>query len=78
MRDASQYGSGRSGKGRSGFAGRILAGVSLALLAVAVPLLAQDRVDSALDALVAAYPNALAGHDANSLRARRNGHAGFR
>ena len=39
------------------------------MLAVA-PLLAQDSASSALDALVAAYPNALAGHDANALRWR--------
>jgi hypothetical protein len=43
----------------------------LALLAGATPLLAQDdRVRSALDSLVAAYPNALAGHDGKVLRWR--------
>jgi hypothetical protein len=45
--------------------------VSLALLAGATPLLPQeDRVGGALDRLVAAYPDALAGHDAKTLRWR--------
>jgi hypothetical protein len=45
--------------------------VGLALLAGATPILAQDdRVGSALDRLVAAYPDAFAGHDANTLRWR--------
>jgi hypothetical protein len=62
--------------GRStGFAGPIAAAVclliGLAIFAGGSPLLAQDaRVPSALDRLVAAYPEALAGHDANALRWR--------
>ena len=45
--------------------------VGLAMLAGAVPVLAQsDQVRSALDRLVAAYPDAFAGHDANALRWR--------
>jgi D-alanyl-D-alanine carboxypeptidase-like protein len=45
--------------------------VGLAILAGGTPLLAQDdQVRLALDKLLAAYPNALAGHDANALRWR--------
>ena len=45
--------------------------VGLAMLAGASPLLAQnDPVGSALDRLVAAYPDALAGHDGKALRWR--------
>jgi hypothetical protein len=45
--------------------------VGLAILAGATPLLAQnDRVRLALDKLVVAYPNLLAGHDAEVLRWR--------
>ena len=45
--------------------------VGLAMLAGASPLLAQsDPVRSALDRLVAAYPDALAGHDGKALRWR--------
>jgi hypothetical protein len=45
--------------------------VGLAVLAGAAPLLAQDDQTSlALDKLVAAYPNALAGHDSKVLRWR--------
>jgi hypothetical protein len=60
----------------SGWSGRVVAfswavaATSLAMLAVAAPLLAQSGVGPALDALVAAYPTALAGHDANSVRWR--------
>jgi hypothetical protein len=43
---------------------------AFATLAATAPLLAQDPTGSKLDALVAAYPNALAGHDANTLRWR--------
>ncbi|HEY2529672.1 MAG TPA: M15 family metallopeptidase [Xanthobacteraceae bacterium] len=43
----------------------------LVMLAIEAPILAQhDQVRSALDSLVAAYPNALAGHDAKALRWR--------
>jgi hypothetical protein len=42
-----------------------------AMLVAGVPLLAQDdRIGLALDRLVAAYPDALAGHDANSVHWR--------
>jgi hypothetical protein len=68
MRDSSQHGSRRSGRRRFVVAGWIFAASSLAMLAAESALLAQDQVRAALDALVAAYPNALAGHDANSLR----------
>ncbi len=45
--------------------------VSLTLLANVTPVLSQDsRTRAALDALVAAYPAALAGHDGNLLRWR--------
>ena len=45
--------------------------VGLAILAGATPLLAQnDQVRLALDKLVVAYPNLLAGHDAEVLRWR--------
>ena len=45
--------------------------VGLVTLASAAPLLAQsDQVRSALDTLVAAYPDTFAGHDANALRWR--------
>src|SRR5271169_4930832 len=45
--------------------------VGLALLAGGTSLLAQDdQLRTALDNLVAAYPNALAGHDDNVLRWR--------
>ena len=45
--------------------------VGLAVLLAGVPLLAQDnQARLALDRLVAAYPNALAGHDAKMLRWR--------
>lgn len=45
--------------------------VGVTILAGVSPLLAQsDHVGSALDRLVAAYPDALAGHDANTLRWR--------
>jgi len=45
--------------------------VGLAMLAGAAPLVAQDdKVWAALDTLVAAYPNALAGHDGKVLRWR--------
>ena len=45
--------------------------VGLALLTGGTPLLAQDnRLRTALDDLVAAYPNALAGHDDKMLRWR--------
>jgi hypothetical protein len=46
-----------------------LAAVGLALITGATSLLAQDdRISSALDRLVAAYPDTLAGHDAKTLR----------
>src|ERR1700689_4992810 len=70
MRDIPQRRTGRSGERRFLVAGWILFAVALAMLAVAAPLLAQDPVGAKLDALVAAYPNALAGHDANTLRWR--------
>ena len=45
--------------------------VGVAILAAATPLLAQnDQVHLALDKLVVAYPNVLAGHDAEVLRWR--------
>ena len=45
--------------------------VGLAMLAGTTPLFAQnDQIRLALDKLVAAYPNALAGHDAKGLRWR--------
>jgi hypothetical protein len=45
--------------------------VGLAILAGATPLLAQsDQVRLALDKLVVAYPNMLAGHDVELLRWR--------
>jgi hypothetical protein len=45
--------------------------VGLTLLAGAAPVLSQDgRVRAALDSLVAAYPDALAGHDGKLLRWR--------
>src|ERR1700724_1287358 len=45
--------------------------VGLTLLAAAAPVLAEDgRVRAALDSLVAAYPDALAGHDDKALRWR--------
>jgi D-alanyl-D-alanine carboxypeptidase len=68
MRRGYQNGSKRNGRCRFAVAGWIFAVGGLALLAAATPTLAQDQVRSALDALVAAYPNALAGHDAKSLR----------
>jgi len=50
---------------------RLCAVAGLALLAVAFPVLAQDdRLGAALDRLVAAYPQALAGHDGRVLRWR--------
>lgn len=67
MRDSSQNRSRRSGECRFLIAGWIL---FAATLAAAAPLLAQDQVGAKLDALVAAYPNALAGRDANALRWR--------
>jgi hypothetical protein len=50
--------------------------VAVAVVAAGAPLLAQgkfaqeNRLGAALDSLVAAYPNALAGHDAKTLRWR--------
>jgi hypothetical protein len=45
--------------------------IGLAILAAGAPLLAQDdRIGLALERLVAAYPDALAGHDADSLHWR--------
>jgi hypothetical protein len=70
MRDSSQRALGRNGGRRFVVAGWILAAAGLVMLAAAAPLLAQDQLSSALDALVAAYPNTLAGHDANALRWR--------
>ncbi len=69
MRDNSQYGSKWNGGCRFVIAAWILATVELAILATSTSLFAQD-FGPALDALVAAYPNALAGRDANSLRWR--------
>ncbi len=70
MRDSSQRGLGRNGGRRFVVAGWILAAAGLVMLAAAAPLLAQDQLSSALDALVAAYPKTLAGHDVNALRWR--------
>ena len=53
------------------FAARACFVFGLAILAGGTPLLAQDdQVRLALDKLLAAYPNALAGHDAKALRWR--------
>ena len=70
MRGVSQQESRRGGECRFLVAGWILFVVALAMLAAAPPLLAQDQVGAKLDALVAAYPNALASHDVNGLRWR--------
>jgi hypothetical protein len=70
MRASSRHGSKRYAGCRFVIAGWIFAAVALATFAVAAPLSAQDHVGSILDALVAAYPNALAGHDAGALRWR--------
>src|SRR5579862_4063266 len=70
MRDSSQSGLGRNGGRRFVVADWILAAAGLVMLAAAAPLLAQDQLSSALDALVAAYPKTLAGHDVNALRWR--------
>src|ERR1700683_967759 len=70
MRGVSQQESRRGGGCRFLVAGCILFVVALAMLAAAPPLLAQDQVGAKLDALVAAYPNALASHDVNGLRWR--------
>ena len=67
MRDGSQHGSRPSGGSRFVVVCLML---FAAVAAAAAPLLAQDQVSSKLDALVAAYPNALADHDANALRWR--------
>jgi hypothetical protein len=67
MRDSSQPGSRLDGECRFVVVGWLLFAAALAMLAAAAPLLAQDQVGSKLDALVAAYPNALASHDANAL-----------
>ena len=69
MRGHSQRGPRRNGGCRFAVAGWIFA-ASLVLLATATPLLAQEQVGAALDALVAAYPDWLAGHDADALRWR--------
>jgi len=51
--------------------GGVLCVAGLAILAGAIPLLAQDdQARLALDNLVAAYPNALAGHDDKALHWR--------
>jgi hypothetical protein len=70
MRESSHFGSRRSSGCRFVIAGWIVAATGLVMLAAGNSLLAQDQVGSKLDALVAAYPNALAGHDANALRWR--------
>jgi D-alanyl-D-alanine carboxypeptidase len=70
MRDGSQHGSRRIGGCRFVVAGRMLAACGLALLAAVTSLFAEDNIGSALDVLVAAYPKALAGHDANVLHWR--------
>jgi D-alanyl-D-alanine carboxypeptidase len=70
MRDGSQHASRRIDGCRFVVAGCMLAACGLALLAAVTSPLAEDNAGSALDALVAAYPNALAGHDASGLRWR--------
>jgi hypothetical protein len=69
MRDRSQQGS-RRNSGRDFVVASSILAASLAMLVAATPLLAQDAVRAALDALVAAYPNVLAGRDDSSLRWR--------
>jgi len=70
MRDNRQHGSKRIGACRFVVTGWVFGAAGLAILAAEASLLAQDKVGAALDALVAAYPNALVGHDANNLRWR--------
>jgi hypothetical protein len=70
MRDRSPHGSRLNGRRRFAVAARIFAASSLVILAAATSLFAQERIGAALDALVAAYPRALAGHDDKSLRWR--------
>jgi hypothetical protein len=70
MREISHHGSRWNGRCRFAVAAWILGAAGLAMVVAGTSLLAQDHVGSALDALVAAYPNALAGHDGNSLRWR--------
>src|ERR1700685_3750848 len=69
MRDGSHHESRRNGGCRFAFAGGIVA-AAFTLLAAGNSLFAREQVGPALDALGAAYPNALAGHDANALRWR--------
>jgi D-alanyl-D-alanine carboxypeptidase len=69
MRDGSHHESKPNGGCRVVVASWIVA-AAVTLLAAGNSLFAEDQVSLKLDALVAAYPNALAGHDANALRWR--------
>lgn len=70
MRDGSQLGWRRNCRRCLVLAGCIFAAAGFAILTASVHSLAQDQVGAKLDALVAAYPNTLAGHDADTLRWR--------